>query len=170
MNTTKVVTSLLKEAGIEKDKAKEYLDKLFDTYNDEKRKKMAMLEFNRIYKKIEVGMDINIIDFWDAMKNIGMPYEFPSLYEPIVNDQILSDSLLLEPITRLSISALDNKISVLDVNDAETLLDKSLASLLYIPKTKEEYEEKYALLLSAYDSYDRKINSERNDIYEEIEL
>ena len=170
MNTTKVVTSLLKEAGIEKDKAKEYLDKLFDTYNDEKRKKMAMLEFNRIYKKIEVGMDINTIDFWDAMKNIGMPYEFPSLYDPIVNDHVLSDSLLLEPITRLSISALDNKISVLDVNDTETLLDKSLSSLLYIPKTKEEYEEKYALLLSAYDSYDRNINNERNDIYEEVEL
>ena len=99
-----------------------------------------------------------------------MPYEFPSLYDPIVNDHVLSDSLLLEPITRLSISALDNKISVLDVNDTETLLDKSLSSLLYIPKTKEEYEEKYALLLSAYDSYDRKINNERNDIYEEIEL
>ena len=170
MNTTKVVTSLLKEAGIEKDKAKEYLDKLFDTYNDEKRKKMAMLEFNRIYKKIEVGMDINTIDFWNAMKNIGMPYEFSSLYEPIVSDHILSNSLLLEPITRLSIGALDNKISVLDVNDTETLLDKSLSSLLYIPKTKEEYEEKYALLLSAYDSYDRNINNERNDIYEEVEL
>ena len=77
---------------------------------------------------------------------------------------------MLEPITRLSINAHDNKISVLDVNDAETLLDKSLSSLFYIPKTKEEYEEKYALLLSAYDSYDRKINNERNDIYEEIEL
>ena len=115
-------------------------------------------------------MDINTIDFWDAMKNIGMPYEFPSIYEPIVNDHILSNSLLLEPITRLSIGALDNKISVLDVNDTETLLDKSLSSLLYIPKTKEEYEEKYALLLSAYDSYDRNINNERNDIYEEVEL
>ncbi|MDO4501526.1 MAG: hypothetical protein Q4B60_09695 [Erysipelotrichaceae bacterium] len=167
IDSTRVISSLLKECGVSKDDAKKELKKLLETTEDERKRKLAMAEFEREYKKLEMGMTVSTTDFWNAMKCIGINVYESSIYDSVINDHSLANSILLEPITKDSLKALDTGMDIYKVEGPVSILTESLSSLTHIPLTKEEYEAKYLSLLESYESYNQDIQNERKMLDEE---
>ncbi|MDO4501417.1 MAG: hypothetical protein Q4B60_09150 [Erysipelotrichaceae bacterium] len=167
MDSTRVISTLLKECGVSKDDAKAELKKLLETTEDERKRKLALAEMDRVYKKLEVGMTVSTADFWNAMKCVGINANNISIYESVINGHSLANSILLEPITKESLKALDTYADVYRIEGPVSVLTESLSSLTHIPLTKEEYEAKYLSLLEAYESYNQDIQNERKMMNEE---
>lgn len=167
MDATRVISSLLKECGVSKDEARKQLNRLLETTEEERKRKLAMAELDRIYRKVEVGMDVSTIDFWNTMKVIQMEGSVSSIYSPSINSSSLSSAILLEPVAKSSLRALENHASVFHMDEPSTVLSLSLSSLTHVPLTREEYIAKYEALLEAYETYCQEYRNERSLIHEE---
>lgn len=167
MDSTRVISTLFKEMGLSKDDAKSYLTKLLETTEEERKRKLAMAEMERIYKKLDVGMDVSTVDFWNAMRTIGIDGNGPSMYEQVIPSASLCNLVLLEPIAKQSLRALDTTADFFRQTEQATILSLSLGSLTHVPVTKEKYEQKYDSLMDIYSSFSQSLRYEREMDHEE---
>ena len=148
-----VITSLCKTVGISSQQALELERSLLERSQRKEYLEYMQTLIDDYYRSLQYGFDVTSMDFWQAMRDLHLPVsQIESRYiTSNSNVYAITNNTILEPVS--SNVMLTGNSNIMSGKDGKSIMNIGTSELAYIPKTLQEYEDKYNSLLDSLSNY-----------------
>lgn len=151
-STTKVITTLCKEAGISKEVCYKMQSELLERSRKEYWETIMKAEMEAIYNDLSYRFNVTTQDYWNALRSIQtqVPKKNVSILTNDIPPADIANSVILEPLRKTVLDETESNMSNSDSLEVSNFLHHKFSTDEIEPLDEEGYKTKYEYIYATF--------------------